>query len=124
MLTLIKKDELKQNDVDKYKDEHPTQSDQVISLTVPDREQYPEIMKLFKLSLLIISSTANVKRGFSVLNLIHTKQRNRLTVKHIDRLIRIVLVGPEKSTKSEYEKLTGSYSSMSNRRNELTLLSS
>ena len=73
MLTLIKKDELKQNDVDKYKDEHPTQSDQVISLTVPDREQYPEIMKLFKLSLLIISSTANVKRGFSVLNLIHTK---------------------------------------------------
>ena len=124
MLTLIKKDELKQNDVDKYKDEHPTQSDQVISLMVPDREQYPEIMKLFKLSLLIISSTANVKRGFSVLNLIHTKQRNRLTVKHIDRLIRIVLVGTEKSTKSEYEKLTGSYSSMSNRRNELTLLSS
>ena len=73
MLTLIKKDELKQNDVDKYKDEHPTQSDKVISLTVPDREQYPEIMKLFKLSLLIISSTANVKCGFSVLNLIHTK---------------------------------------------------
>ena len=32
MLNLIKKGELKQNDVNKYKDEHPIQSDKVYSL--------------------------------------------------------------------------------------------
>ena len=76
MLAPIKMSELKQNDVDKYKDEHPIESDEIYYLTVPDREQYPEIMKLFKLSLLITLSTANVERGFLVLNLIHKKQRN------------------------------------------------
>ena len=46
MLNLIKKGELKQNDVNKYKDEHPIQSDKVYSHKVTDREQCPEIMKL------------------------------------------------------------------------------
>ena len=51
MLALIKKAELKQNDVGKYKVEHTIQSDEVYSLMVPDCKQYPEIMKL-------LSSTA------------------------------------------------------------------
>ena len=93
MFALIKKAELKQNDVGKYK-VNTIQSDEVYSLMVPDCKQYPEIMKL-------LSSTASVKRGFSALNLIHTKQRNQLTVKSIDRLMFIVLVGPEKLTKSQ-----------------------
>ena len=46
MLNLIKKGELKQNDVNKYKDEHPIQSDKVYSHKVTDREQCPDIMKL------------------------------------------------------------------------------
>ena len=94
MFALIKKAELKQNDVGKYKVEHTIQSDEVYSLMVPDCKQYPEIMKL-------LSSTTSVKCGFSALNLIHTKQRNQLTVKSIDRLMFIVLVGPEKLTKSQ-----------------------
>ena len=115
MLALIKKGELNQNDVDKYKNEHPVESDKVYSLIVPDCKQYLEIMKLLKLSLLITSSTASVECDFPVLNLIHTKERYQLTAKSIDRLIPIILLGPVKLTKSEYEELIDSYSSMSNR---------
>ena len=46
ILNLIKKGELKQNDVNKYKDEHPIQSDKVYSLKVTNCEQCPETMKL------------------------------------------------------------------------------
>ena len=115
ILALIKKGEFNQNDVDKYKDEHPVESDKVYSLIVPDCKQYLEIMKLLKLSLLITSSTASVECDFPVLNLIHTKERYQLTAKSIDRLIPIILLDPVKLTKSEYEELIYSYSSMSNR---------
>ena len=41
ILTLVKKGEMKQNDIEKYKDDHPVQSDEVYSLMIPDREKYP-----------------------------------------------------------------------------------
>ena len=72
-------------------------------------EQYPEIMKLFKLSLIITPSTANVERGFSALNLIHTKQRNRLAVQSLERLLPINLVGPKVPEKEVYETFVDNY---------------
>ena len=117
--TLVKNGKLKRYDIDSYKDEHPVQGHAVYAVMTKDRELYPELMKLFKLSLLITPSTANVERGFSVLNLVHTKQRNRLMVKSLDRLMRIVLVGPAKFTDEEYEVLIDKYDNMANRRIEL-----
>ena len=72
-------------------------------------EQYPEIMKLFKLSLIITPSTANVERGFSALNLIHTKQRNRLAVQSLERLLPINLVGPKVLDEEVDETLVDNY---------------
>ena len=116
---MVKNGKLKRNDIDSYKDEHPVQGHAVYAVMAKDRELYPELMKLFKLSLLITPSTANVERGFSVLNLVHMKQRNRLTVKSLVRLMRIVLVGPAKFTDEEYEVLIDKYDNMANRRIEL-----
>jgi hypothetical protein len=117
--TLLANKKLNINDVDSYKDEHPIQADAIYRRMVGDREQYPEIMKLFKFSLLITPSTANVERGFSILNLVHTKQRNRLLVPSLDKLMRLVLVGPAKFTNNEYKLLLEKYNAMGNRRLEL-----
>ena len=57
-----------------------------------DKETYPSMIKLLKFALLITPSTANVERGFSILMLLCTKQRNRLSPKnrssHENNLIR------------------------------------
>ena len=52
---------------------------------------------------------SSIERGFSILNLVHTKQRNRLVVKSLDRLLRIALVGPEKLDDDTYEILINNY---------------
>ena len=112
----VKNGSLLVNNIDAYKEEHPVASDMIYGGLFSEREQYPQIMKLFKLSLLITPSTANMERGFSVLNLVHTKQRNRLAVKSLDMLMRIVLVGPKKLDGDVYELLVNKYRDMSDRR--------
>ena len=77
---MIKEKKLMSNEIDSYRYHHSILSSDVYSQMYVNSVQYPEIMKLFKLSLLITPSTANVERGFLALNLIHTKQRNRLAV--------------------------------------------
>ena len=91
--------------VDKYKCEHPIPPDHIYKDMLSSHEQYPQIMQVFKLSLLVPPSTANVERGFSILNLVHTKQRNRLAVNSLDRLLRLVLVGPQKLDDDTFEVL-------------------
>ena len=91
--------------VDKYKCEHPIPPDHIYKDMFSSHEQYPQIMQVFKLSLLVPPSTANVERGFSILNLVHTKQRNRLAVNSLDRLLRLVLVGPQKLDDDTFEVL-------------------
>ena len=51
-----------------------------------------------------------------MLNLVHTKQRNRLGVKSLDMLMRIVLVGPKKLDDDVYESLVNKYRDMPDRR--------
>ena len=112
----VKNGSLLVNNIDAYKEEHPVASDVIYGELFSEREQYPQIMKSFKLSLLITPSTANVERGFSVLNLVHTKQRNCLAVKSLDMLMWIVLVGPKKLDDDVYELLVNKYRDMSDRR--------
>lgn len=106
---MVKEGKLTTANIDKYKSEHPISPDLIYKDMFGNYEQYPEIMQIFKLSLLIPPSTANVERGFSVLNLVHTKQRNRLAVKSLDRILRIALVGPDKLEDDTYEVLINNY---------------
>ena len=64
--------------IDKYKCEHPIPLGHIYKDMFSSHEQYLQTMQVFKLSSLVPPSTANLERGFSILNLVHTKQRNRL----------------------------------------------
>ena len=119
IMRMIKDGKLANSSVDRYKSDHPIPPDLIYKDMFSSHDQYPQIMQVFKLSLLVPPSTANVERGFSVLNLVHTKQRNRLAVKSLDRLLRIVLIGPEKLDDDTYEMLINEYRDMIPRRIEL-----
>ena len=108
------------NEFDSYRHHrHSALSSDVYSRMYVDSEQYPEIMKPFKLSLLITPSTGNAERAFSALNLIHTKQRNRLVVQSLERLLRINLVGPKVLDEEIYETLVDNYKNAQAKRIEL-----
>ena len=87
---LVQLGKLKSAHVDEYKDEHPIKLDRVYADMYVDKETYPSMMKLLKFALRITPSTANVERGFSIFTQLCTKQRNRLSPKNIDRLMRII----------------------------------
>ena len=90
---MIKEKKLTSNEIDSYRHHHSILLSDVYSQMYVNSEQYMEIMKLFKLSLPITPSTANVERSCSALNLTHTKQRNWLAVQSLERLLCINLVG-------------------------------
>ena len=107
------------NEIDSYRHHHSMLTSDVYSRMYVNSEQYSEFMKLFKISLLITPSTANVERGFSALNLIRTKQRNQLTVQSLERLLRINLLGPKVLDEEVYETLVDNYKNAQARRIEL-----
>ena len=102
---LVQLGKLKPAHVDEYKDEHPIKLDRVYADMYVDKETNPSMMKLLKFALLITPNTANVEREFSILTLLCTKQRNQLSPKNIDRLMRIILLGPEKIEDAVWENL-------------------
>ena len=106
---MIKEKKLMSNEIDSYRHYHSSLLSDVYSQMYVNSKQYPEIIKLFKLSLLVTPSTANVERGFSALNLIHTKQRNWLVVQSLERLLHINLVGPKVLEEEVYETLVDNY---------------
>ena len=57
---------------------------------------FTDLVKLFKHALLITPSSTNGEIGFSVLTLLRTKQQNWLSLKTIDCVMRLVLLGPNK----------------------------
>ena len=115
----VKSGRLSAQTVDSYKDENPLQIEKIYGTLVETRDQYPDIVKLFKLSLLITPSTANVERGFSVLTLLHTKQRNSPSLASLEKLMRIVLQGPEKLNDETYETLVDKFRDSTSRRIDL-----
>ena len=60
---------------------------------------------------MLISST-DVKRGFSVLALLLPKQRNRLKPENLDKLMRLILIGPDWFDGSTWELLIDKYDAM------------
>ena len=113
---LVKTGQLTSDLVENYKCEHPVSLDCVYADMVVDRAFYPDLMKLLKFALLITPSTANVERGFSVLTLLVTKHRNSLATKNIDRLMRLVLLGPDSFDDRTWEILVDKYKDMKDRR--------
>ena len=79
-----------------YLEEHPIKTEEVYEKMYEDHHQWQPIMKLLKLSMLINLITANMERGFSMLTLLHTKQRNGLTPSSLDQLMQIMLLGPQR----------------------------
>ena len=116
---LIENKKLQPGKVAQYKEDHPIPPSEIYKTLTEERSEYPELMTLFKFSLLITPSTANVERGFSVLVLLATKQRNCLSPSTLDKLMRIVLLGPEKIDDRTWETLVDKYRDMSYRRIDL-----
>ena len=67
------KKKLQPGKVTQYKEDHPIAPSDVYKTLMKEGSEYPELMLLFKFSLLITQSTSNVERGFSVLGLLATK---------------------------------------------------
>lgn len=114
--SLIKKKELKVEDAEQYKIDNPILSSDIYKIMIPNAHLYPDIMKIFKISLLIPPSTANVERGFSVLTMIHTKYRNSLTSASLDKLMRLILIGEPKMSDEVWEEIVDLYDDKEQRR--------
>ena len=94
---LEKEEKIKQSEVHHYTSEKvPTSSDVYKIMVVDENNQlYPTMIHLFRVSLLIPSSTANVERGYSVINLLCSSLRLSFNQTILDRLMRIYISGPE-----------------------------
>ena len=103
------KKELKAEDVETYKREHPLLPADIYKAMSKSTHLYPDFMKLFKLYLLIPPSTANVRRGFSVLAMLHTKYRSSLSPNSLDKLMRLVLLGAPTLSDKTWEGLLDRY---------------
>ena len=68
--------------------------------------RYPNLMRVFRLALLIPPSTSNVERGFSAMNLLCSPLRTSLNQHNLDRFMRISLTGPAPALlkDSDYER--------------------
>ena len=99
---LTENKKLQPGKVAQYKEDHPNAPSDLYKTLMKKRSEYPELMILFKFSLIITPSTANIERGFSVLGPLATKQRNCLSPSTFDKLMRIVLLD-QKSSMSHLE---------------------
>ena len=121
ILELIRKKKLKAEDVETYKREHQLLPAHVYKAMSKNTHLYPDFTKLFKLSLLIPPSTANVEIGFSVLTMLHTKYRNSLSPNSLDKLMRLVLLGTPTLSDETWEGLVDRYDQRHERRIRLKL---
>lgn len=70
-------------------------SKDVANLAIRKKDMYPAAGEAAERFLLAPVSTVDCERGFSKQNLIKTCLRSRLSIKSLDRLLRISLEGPE-----------------------------
>ena len=69
---------------------------------------FPCFFLVSKKLLLLPVGTASVERSFSSMNRILTKLRNRLTINHLDSLMKISIEGPEIPDTSHSSKVNDS----------------
>ena len=105
-----------------YLSEHiPTSADVYKIMSMDESPKiYKHLMHLYQISLLIPPSTANVERGFSIMNLLCTPLRSSLSETSLDRLMRICINGPETLSEEQLEELVDDFKKMrDNRRLDL-----
>ena len=78
--------------------------------------RFPNTMKLFKFTLLILKTTSEDERGFSTMNLLVSPLRTLLNDVNVDRLIRICLDGPSKFSDNELEQMVDIFRDSNNAR--------
>ena len=90
--------QLKREEMESYIAQHWPIPEDIYSTMCFDgyQQQYPETMKLFKFALLILLSTANVERGFSMMNLLISPLRTSLGEKNLNWMMRVCLDWSEK----------------------------
>ncbi len=59
------------------------------------KDIYPQLSLAAEIFLIAPISTATVERDFSTMNRVLTKLRNRLTIEHVDQLMRISIEGAD-----------------------------
>lgn len=69
----------------------------------------PDLITLFHVMMVIVSSTAVVERGFSMHKVIKNKLRNRLKIVTMDSLLRVKFLGPCKVDDFDYENASVVY---------------
>ena len=79
-------------------------------------KQFINIAVLFKTSLLILSTTSNIERGSSVMNLICTPLRTSLSESNLDRFMWISINGPETFGETYIEKIVDIFKRMNDNR--------
>ena len=94
----LRLNQLKREEMESYIAQHRSIPDNVYSTMCfyGYQRQFPETMKLFKFALLIPPNTANIERGFSMMNLQISPLRTSLGEKNLNRMMRVCLDGPEK----------------------------
>ena len=119
---LVTAKQIKSEEVESYIRSHKPTSTDVYKFLAADGtlQNCSNIAILFKISLLIPPSTSNVKRGFSVINLICTPLRSSLNEQNLDRFMRICINGPEKLNDDMLNELIQNFKKANdNRRLEL-----
>ena len=86
-----------QSEVYNYTSEKAPTSGHVYKIMVVDesKQLYPNVMHLFRVRIFIPPSTANVERGYFVINLLCSSLRLSLNQATLERLMRICMSGPE-----------------------------
>ena len=65
--------------------------------------KYPNLMSLAHICMIQCSSTAICERGFSIQNIIKTKNRSSMKTKTLDSLMRISIEGPNEFGEVDFE---------------------
>ncbi|KAL2609034.1 hypothetical protein R1flu_027607 [Riccia fluitans] len=68
---------------------------QLVDLSDSLKLKYPELSKLSTIARVQCCSTAECERGFSLQNIIKSKIRNRVTIEHLDWLLKICMEGSD-----------------------------
>ena len=103
--------ELNQESMYKRINENKTSSGNVYSNICSSGSliRFPENMKLFKFSILILTSTSGVECGFSAMNLIVTPRQTNVNQVNTNRFMRISINGSERFTNTQMEQLLDKY---------------
>ena len=103
--------ELNQESMYKRINENKTSSGNVYSNICSSGSliRFPENMKLFKFSILILTSTSGVECGFSAMNLIVTPRQTNVNQVNTNRFMRISINGSEHFTNTQMEQLLDKY---------------